>query len=363
MTQKWQERPLAEVVSLHRGYDLPTHDRSHGTVPVMGSFGVTGWHNIAKVPGPGVTVGRSGASYGVVARTTQDYWPLNTCLYVEDFHGNDPNWVYFLLSQLDFKTYNSGSAQPSLNRNYIKHIRLRVPPLEEQKRIAGVLGVFDDLIEANRLLSRDLLSLLFAKYEVLAEGQPLTSFGSVAHLVRDQWKPGSEGPSRYLGLEHFATEGAGLTGAGDAASVQSVSLRFRPGDVLYGKLRPYFRKVARPRFAGLCSSEIWVLRARHDYPQSLVHALTHAASFSEAASAGSTGTRMPRADWNHISTLPVPDLRLSEVSAEVLARLESLWSAACDLDEENYELIRQRDELLPLLMSGRVRVRDLEAVV
>lgn len=72
---------------------------------------------------------------------------------------------------------------------------------------------------------------------------------------------------------------------------------------------------------------------------------------------------MPRADWNHISTLPVPDLRLSEVSAEVLARLESLWSAACDLDEENYELIRQRDELLPLLMSGRVRVRDLEAVV
>ncbi|WP_165607427.1 restriction endonuclease subunit S [Rothia kristinae] len=253
-------------------------------------------------------------------------------------------------------------AVAGIRSSDLSRLRVPLPPLDEQERIAGVLGTFDDLIEVNRLLSRDLLSLLFAKYEALAEGRPTTSFGNVAHLVRDQWKPGSEGPSRYLGLEHFATEGAGIAGVGDVASVQSVSLRFRPGDVLYGKLRPYFRKVARPGFAGLCSSEIWVLRARDEYPQSLVHALTHAASFSEAASAGSTGTRMPRADWKHVSTLPVPDLRPSEVSAEVLAGLESLWSAACDLDDENYNLTRQRDELLPLLMSGRVRVRDLEAV-
>lgn len=329
----------------------------------MGSFGVTGWHDIAKVPGPGVTVGRSGASYGVVARTIQDYWPLNTCLYVDDFHGNDPNWVYFLLSQLDFKSYNSGSAQPSLNRNYIKHIRLSVPPLEEQERIAGVLGAFDDLIETNRRLARDLMSLMFEQYGVLARDQPLTTFGTVARLVRDQWKPGSEGPDLYLGLEHFATDGAGLSGIGSSSSVQSVSLRFAHGDVLYGKLRPYFRKVARPGFDGLCSSEVWVLRAQEGYPQSLVHALAHSPRFSEVAMAGSGGTRMPRADWKQVSTLPVPDLGSSALSQADLDGLEALWRTACELDDESHDLARQRDELLPLLMSGKVRVRDMESAV
>lgn len=240
--------------------------------------------------------------------------------------------------------------------------RIAVPPVEEQERIATVFGAFDDLIEANGGLSQRLLSLLFTKYEALAQAAPVTPFGNVAHLVRDQWHPGDEGPRKYLGLEHFGTEGAGLIGAGSPADVQSVSLRFRRGDVLYGKLRPYFRKVSRPGFAGLCSSEIWVLRAQHGYPQSLVHALAHATSFSEAASAGSTGTRMPRADWKHISTLLVPDLRCSDIDTEVLASLEALWAAACDLHDESDELGRQRDELLPLLMSGKVRVRGLEAV-
>lgn len=318
-------------------------------------------------PGDIVYSRRGDITKRALIRDGESGWLCGTgCLLVRPSNHVNPRWLSYWLAQPDthrwLLNHAVGATMLNLNTGILSQVPVSLPPQEEQERIAGVLAAFDDLIEVNRLLSRDLLSLLFAKYEALAEGRPMTSFGNVAHLVRDQWKPGNEGPSRYLGLEHFATEGAGIAGVGDVASVQSVSLRFRPGDVLYGKLRPYFRKLARPGFAGLCSSEIWVLRARDEYPQSLVHALAHAASFSEAASAGSTGTRMPRADWKHISTLPVPDLPLSEVSAEVLAGLESLWSAACDLDDENDDLARQRDELLPLLMSGGVRVRDREAV-
>ena len=104
---EWPTRTLGDLVTLQRGIDLPTAKRSKGDVPVMGSFGVTGFHSEAAMCGPGVTVGRSGASIGVVSYIDRDYWPLNTCLYVKDFHGNNRRFAYYLLSCLDLSNYNS----------------------------------------------------------------------------------------------------------------------------------------------------------------------------------------------------------------------------------------------------------------
>lgn len=115
---------LSEVVTLQRGHDLPSQRRNLGSVPILGSFGVTGWHDTAKYSGPGVAIGRSGASIGVATFVEGPYWPLNTTLFVKDFKGNDPRWVYFLLDAIDFSSYNSGSAQPSLNRNYLADIQV-----------------------------------------------------------------------------------------------------------------------------------------------------------------------------------------------------------------------------------------------
>ncbi|HZL05653.1 MAG TPA: restriction endonuclease subunit S [Coriobacteriia bacterium] len=149
----WVQMPLGKFVTLQRGHDLPDSQRAEGSVPVIGSFGVTGWHDEWRAPGPGVTVGRSGASFGVVTYSHTDFWPLNTALYVKDFHGNDPRFAYYLLRHFDFTSYNSGSAQPSLNRNYVHPVPVRVPPLDEQRRIAHILGTLDDKIELNRRMN------------------------------------------------------------------------------------------------------------------------------------------------------------------------------------------------------------------
>src|SRR6266516_1959004 len=145
-TELWRDAKLGEFVSLQRGHDLPERNRVAGTVPVLGSFGITGWHDRVKWEGPGVTVGRSGASFGVVTYSAVSFWPLNTALYVTDFKGNDRRFVYYLLKHLDFKRYNSGSAQPSLNRNFVYAIPVRIPPLGEQREIARILGALDDKI-------------------------------------------------------------------------------------------------------------------------------------------------------------------------------------------------------------------------
>src|ERR1700736_3182393 len=89
----WRDTTLGEFVRLQRGHDLPEADRRHGTVPIIGSAGQSGFHDTAKATGPGVVIGRSGVgSMGVVTYCATDYWPHNTVLYVTDFLGNDPRF-------------------------------------------------------------------------------------------------------------------------------------------------------------------------------------------------------------------------------------------------------------------------------
>jgi type I restriction enzyme S subunit len=155
MSRNWQYMKLVDFVKLQRGHDLPEHKREPGKVPIMGSFGITGYHNVAKVKGPGVTIGRSGASIGVVCYTPDNYWPLNTALYVTDFHENDKRFAYYFLKTLNLTDYNSGSAQPSLNRNYIHPMLIKIPPLPEQRAIATTLSDVDALITSlDRLIAK-----------------------------------------------------------------------------------------------------------------------------------------------------------------------------------------------------------------
>ena len=163
--KNWTDMPLGEFVTLQRGHDLPDGSRISGNIPILGSFGITGWHNAAKAKGPGITVGRSGASFGVVTYSPVDFWPLNTALYVVDFHGNDERFAYYLLRQFDFKSYNSGSAQPSLNRNFVHPVTVSVPPLPEQRMIAHILSTLDDKIELNRKMNETLEAMARALFK------------------------------------------------------------------------------------------------------------------------------------------------------------------------------------------------------
>ncbi len=162
---EWQSITLGEFVSLQRGHDLTDPERRSGKVPVMGSAGQNGFHDTALAKGPGVVIGRSGASFGQVHFSEKDYWPHNTCLYVTDFHGNDPRFAYYFLSSINFAGYNSGSAQPSLNRNFIYPIEIRVPSPDTQREIARVLAAIDDKIELNRRMNETLEAMARAIFQ------------------------------------------------------------------------------------------------------------------------------------------------------------------------------------------------------
>ena len=143
----WQVVLLGDVATLQRGVDLPIQDRVPGSVPVYGSNGILGTHVQTLHPGPGVITGRSG-SIGVVYFSTGPYWPLNTTLYVRDFHGNSERFIYYLLSQLKLERFAASTGVPSLNRNFVHPEPVALPPLPEQQAIAAVLDSIDEAIES-----------------------------------------------------------------------------------------------------------------------------------------------------------------------------------------------------------------------
>ena len=138
MKPGWSNRKLIDVATLQRGFDLPSQDRIAGAFPLVSSSGIIDTHATKAVTAPGVVTGRSG-SIGNVFYIEDDFWPLNTTLYVKDFHGNDPRFVYHLLMHFDLRQFASGTGVPTLNRNSVHEEMVMVPPLPEQQRIVAIL--------------------------------------------------------------------------------------------------------------------------------------------------------------------------------------------------------------------------------
>ncbi|ENG2549907.1 TPA: restriction endonuclease subunit S [Citrobacter farmeri] len=151
MTLKWEKVRLGDVAELQRGFDLPSTKRIEGEIPIVSSSGITGFHVEAKAKAPGVVTGRYG-SIGDVFYLEQDFWPLNTSLWVKDFHGNDEKFIYFLLSNFDFKKFSDKTGVPGVNRNDLHAVNVLLPPFLEQKKIAQILSTWDKAISVTEKL-------------------------------------------------------------------------------------------------------------------------------------------------------------------------------------------------------------------
>jgi type I restriction enzyme, S subunit len=153
--QGWEVGRLDDVLVLQRGFDLPKASRVEGTVPIYAATGITGFHNIAKVTAPGVVTGRSG-TIGEVVYVQEDFWPLNTSLWVKEFPKAEPLYAYFVLSDVDLAQFNSGAAVPTLNRNDIHGLVSLIPPRSLQIRFQDTVGAMFSRIRTLELQVQNL---------------------------------------------------------------------------------------------------------------------------------------------------------------------------------------------------------------
>ena len=176
----------------------------------------------------------------------------------------------------------------------------------------------------------------------IEDGWLTTTIGDCAVLVRQMVAPSAVGDAPYIGLEHIGENTLHLTDNGVASDVASTKAQFQRGDILFGKLRPYFRKVVRAPFDGICSTDIWVVRAQKSVEQGFLYYCMANQPFVEFATSGSEGTRMPRANWEYVSQyeIPLPPLPEQRAIAHILGTLDDKIELNRRMNETLEEMAR-----------------------
>ncbi len=154
----WSVCALGDLLQLKRGYDLPKRERIEGDVPIVSSSGVSGAHNEAKVEAPGVVVGRYG-TIGQVFFVEDDFWPLNTSLYVRDFKGSPQRFIFHLLRGVNWHAYTGKSAVPGVNRNHVHRERIVCPPVTRRTQFDAAVAPLWQRHSANERASQTLAEL------------------------------------------------------------------------------------------------------------------------------------------------------------------------------------------------------------
>lgn len=149
-------------------------------------------------------------------------------------------------------------------------------------------------------------------------------FGDCAILVKNIVHPNQHSTAIYVGLEHIGVGTLSLIGQGDSKIVDSSKYQFKKGDILFGKLRPYFRKIVIAPFDGVCSTDIWVVRANEGVSQEFLFYWMASQKFVDTATRGAEGTKMPRAKWDFVAQIEenIPPLPEQEAIASVLSNLD-----------------------------------------
>ena len=405
---------LGEVLELKRGYDLPQQDRAPGMVPIVSSSGITAHHSKAMVRGPGVITGRYG-TLGKVFYVTEDFWPLNTTLYVRDFKGNDPRFIFYFLRSLDFDAYSDKAAVPGLNRNHLHMAHVRYPDdVGDQRAIASTLGVLDDKIETNRRMNETLEAMArtifkdwfidFGPTRAKMEGRapylapeiwslfpglldnegkpqgwkiaPLRRLGGTA--IGGYWgddQPADEEAIQFICLRGVDLEHLRLTGSCPEAPVRwgkSLAVSKRP-------ITEYDVLVAGSG-AGPCGRSLWISNhasGLRSLPITYSNFVKRISCSSPAAACFLDQVlhemRLSGEIWSYVNGTSVPNLNdqglldgKSIVMPDerlLIAFMEHMQPIHAKLfNHENVTLAATRDLLLPKLMSGEIRVRDAEKV-
>jgi type I restriction enzyme S subunit len=330
------------------------------------------------VPANSVIVAMYGHSAGRSAITEIPLTTNQACcnLVIDDTKADFRFVFYALLMSYDrLKSLSKGAAQNNLNAAQVKAFEINVPSVYTQRTIGDLLSSYDDLIENNRrrmalfeesarLLYREwFVRLRFPGYEhtPIVDGVPQgwerKTLGDLCSEIRDMVLPEALEPDTpYIGLEHIPRRSISLNEWGTAGQVTSSKSRFKAGEIIFGKIRPYFHKVGVAFVDGVASSDAIVVRPANESLHGLVLMTMSSDEFvAVTAQQMKEGSKMPRADWKQMQaySVPLPPSGLLDNFNDVI---EPIVEQLKSLSFSNQKLRAARDLLLPRLMSGELAV-------
>ena len=384
------QKKFKDFIKLQRGFDLPKQNRVQGEYPVVASTSITDYHSEYRVSPPGVTTGRSGA-LGEVLYITKAFWPLNTVLWVKDFKGNLPKYVYYHLKTLNLARYNSGAGVPTLNRNHLDNLDVVIPDLPIQQNITAILSAYDDLIENNTRRIKILEEMAQAIYKEwfvnfkfpghkkakmvnsklgrIPEGWEVLSIGDVLAELESGSRPKGGINENDCDVSSIGAENIIGLGQYDYGKEKYVSQEFydkmrrghvNSGDVLLYKdgaqigRKSMFRD-GFPHEICCINEHVFILRTNGRCNQNYLYFWLEQPEMTQNIKNLNANAAQPGINQIGVKGLPilVPNKPLIDTFSD---SVEPLLGELFNLAKKNNLLRRIRDLLLPKLISGELEV-------
>lgn len=380
---------FGEILELQRGYDLPASAMIKGNIPVAGSNGVIGYHNVSKVQPPCITVGRSG-SVGKVHFYNEPIWAHNTSLFVSDFKGNNQKYIYYLLKSKNFSKLCDSSVVPSLNRNFVYPIKtLFEENKDKQQKIAAVLSSLDDKIALNRRMNEKLEQMAKRLYDHWfvqfgfpnADGKPYKSSSekmvwneTLKREIPAGWEVGNlydiaeyvnglacqnyrpKESEKSLPVIKIREMNEGITADTEKVSA-SIPGKYRiyAGDILFSWSASLEIKIWTGETGGL-NQHIFKVIPKGYFSKGYVYQQLSAYLVNFQKMAESRKTTMGHITSDHIkqSRILIPP---KEIISAFTKKTLSIFNYQLSIEKETTKLTALRDRLLPLLMNGQVEVK------
>jgi type I restriction enzyme S subunit len=375
---KWIRFRLDQIATMKYGKMPPPDVLDTEGYPIFSGYRVTGFskeylYDASRV----VVVARGVGGTGDVKMSPERSWITNLSIVLElDESRVDKNFLFYRLGQEPLKEkLNTGAAQAQITIDSLGSYVITIPEISIQKRISAILSAYDDLIESNRqrmALLEESARILYQEWFVrlrfpghehtrivdgLPEGWERKVLGDLCAEVRDSVLPEKlEQNTPYIGLEHMPRRSIALSEWGKSDQVTSTKHRFREGEILFGKIRPYFHKVGIAFIDGVASSDAIILRPVLDNLHGLVLMTVSSDPFvAEAAQTMREGSKMPRADWKLMRqySVAIPPEGLLRTFDETICAITDQLKV---LTFQNQKLRQARDIFLPRLMNGEIAV-------
>lgn len=372
---EWKEVRLGDILNFRRGHDLPHSSMKLGNIPVAGSNGIIGYHDTATPIKPILTIGRSGN----VGKPYfyEEAWAHNTTLYVDDFKGNDPKFLYYLCQTMPFANFGGGSAVPTLNRNHIHPLETKIPvKVEDQRRIATILSSLDRKIELNNKINADLEEMAqaifknwFIDFEPFKDGKFVDS---ELGMIPEGWKVGTLGDitknksakvkerNDVKVLSPVTTGELVLSEEYFTKQVFSSSIAkykiVNKGDFAYNPARVNIGSLGRNEFDfDGCVSPVYVVFSVLDGYENYFDLFRKTDFFKDSVASLAIGGVRQSLSYDDLSSIEV--IIPSENAVEEFNNLYNQMKKTIKANKlENSRLSLLRDTLLPRLMSGEIEV-------
>ena len=347
-----------EFIKLNRGFDLPDYKIEQGKYPVITSTNIKAYHKEYKVEGPMVVTGRSG-SLGKVQYIDGKCWPLNTSLYVKDYKNNYPRYVFYFLQTMHLEQYNAGAGVPTLNQNHLHSLKIQVHEKELQQKIASILSTYDTLIENNnrriRLLEQMAENLYkewfvrfrFPGYEKLENGLP-KEWDIKPLKTLCEFKKGKNITASEMCKGTYPVISAGLSPSGfhNISNVHGVSVTMSSSGANAGYISIHYDDI----WAADCS---YISEEQTEEIFYVYEVLNNIRQIINNYQMGAAQPHVYPKDINRIK-ICIPPKKLRIKANNILAKFHKEIDK---LAHQNTLLTRQRDLLLPRLMSGKLEVK------